>query len=756
MQIGKRVSFYGLLEEGKNPYNGIRIPRIQRDYAQGRIGNELLRSRFLLCLYDSLENKKELVLDFVYGNSDENNNFCPVDGQQRLTTLFLLGLYIGKRAKISENEMKFLSLFSYETRDSSQQFCEKLYGIDSTNWSQIKQWVCEQWWYNNEWQADPTISSMLNVLDEINNHYSNIEIEKLKEYWDWFKQHVVFDMIDMKELRTTDSLYIKMNSRGKPLTDFEHFKAELEGYIRKYNVLPEDEISRKIDTNWTDLLWEYRNKNLDFEFDWDNNSPDYTDNGLDECFYNLFRWYLITEGVKLGLFQINNVTNDIIELAQIVLDDKERCSSIIYRIVKVLDSFYEIWRNNGNLKAGIFDKFIDNEWPQWSSNSRDNKNPGIVKVFLRNGKTNDLFHTLCKNSLTVEERIYIEAFFEKLYSNISDDLFLNRFRIIRNLTENTRLNPENYMGFYKEADEVVKKGFISRKEYNSGGFNQLQQAQETVKINWLAKNPDFSLILKKIENHWLLLGNLNALIVNGEINKKSLCRFGNLFHNDSDYVLIERCLLTLGNYAYKDGEIRAYGGSAWGRWQSILKTFSVQDGTFEIIGEFLNKHYDFSKENLEKVIKSYLKEINYNKEYTWNYYLITYEGMRYCPQSKYRYRGGNYEYEMLGANGGGRTERVWNPYNFTVYSLLRNKGFEVEVSESNGPLILQDGQIAIDIIESSVEILFFDGSKSEITIMQKNGIDMEDRIVKVTDLCLTLISLNRYDRLFELLSTIIK
>lgn len=30
----------------------------------------------------------------------------------------------------------------------------------------------------------------------------------------------------------TDELYIKMNSRGKPLTVFEHFKAELEREIR--------------------------------------------------------------------------------------------------------------------------------------------------------------------------------------------------------------------------------------------------------------------------------------------------------------------------------------------------------------------------------------------------------------------------------------------------------------------------------------------------------------------------------------------
>lgn len=60
----------------------------------------------------------------------------------------------------------------------------------------------------------------------------------------------------------TDELYIKMNSRGKPLTVFEHFKAELEREIRaldeKNGQNTADRIVGKIDKSWTDLLWKYR------------------------------------------------------------------------------------------------------------------------------------------------------------------------------------------------------------------------------------------------------------------------------------------------------------------------------------------------------------------------------------------------------------------------------------------------------------------------------------------------------------------
>ena len=80
-----KISFWKFIQQ-----NAIEIPIIQRDYAQGRIGKEYLRASFLKELKEALDNKgKPLKLDFVYG-SQENNHLQPLDGQQRLTTLWLL------------------------------------------------------------------------------------------------------------------------------------------------------------------------------------------------------------------------------------------------------------------------------------------------------------------------------------------------------------------------------------------------------------------------------------------------------------------------------------------------------------------------------------------------------------------------------------------------------------------------------------------------------------------------------------------
>jgi len=81
-----KYTFWELLSDYK-----IEIPKIQRDYAQGRTDNEIVKivDKFLDDIKNSIQNSEELNLDFVYGRV-ENEILIPLDGQQRLTTLFLI------------------------------------------------------------------------------------------------------------------------------------------------------------------------------------------------------------------------------------------------------------------------------------------------------------------------------------------------------------------------------------------------------------------------------------------------------------------------------------------------------------------------------------------------------------------------------------------------------------------------------------------------------------------------------------------
>ena len=79
----EQLSFWQLIQKTK-----IEIPIIQRDYAQGRKDKVKVREGFLGALEHALDGNP-IELDFIYGSK---NNDClqPLDGQQRLTTLFLL------------------------------------------------------------------------------------------------------------------------------------------------------------------------------------------------------------------------------------------------------------------------------------------------------------------------------------------------------------------------------------------------------------------------------------------------------------------------------------------------------------------------------------------------------------------------------------------------------------------------------------------------------------------------------------------
>lgn len=279
-----KVSFWKLLNDKK-----IVIPIIQRDYAQGREGKEFLRERFLGQLFDALkDNANPLVLDFVYG-SVENNTLYPLDGQQRLTTLWLLHWYLALCAGTLSEDKKVLERFSYETRISSRTFCQKLCGVTQSYQPQthsIATFVRNQTWFYSAYEQDPTIQSMLRMLNGTDISDSNkmditdgieeyciktgLTKEKAQKLLERLKGEdapISFYLLNMedKNMPLADDLYIKMNARGKVLTDFENFKVDLLKYKTsdKEHLIPENDMSDEsfsllLDTRWTDLFWHCR------------------------------------------------------------------------------------------------------------------------------------------------------------------------------------------------------------------------------------------------------------------------------------------------------------------------------------------------------------------------------------------------------------------------------------------------------------------------------------------------------------------
>jgi putative uncharacterized protein (fragment) len=270
----------------------IEIPIIQRDYAQGRIGEEHLRQNFLSDLKMALDSKKSLKLDFVYGSVDKLK-MQPLDGQQRLTTLWLLHWYIALRANKMEEACQKLKNFSYETRISSREFfktlCqpahfERFYINPNTS---IVEFITCQTWFPTAWKQDPTIEALLRMLsgtklndkhgeditDGLEELFQDTTPEEIEDYWNILTSEdapIVFYQLPLDHFGLSDDLYIKMNARGKQLTMFENFKADLIGYIREQAQDNEEweslldiktGIPISLDTTWMDLFWKNRSIN---------------------------------------------------------------------------------------------------------------------------------------------------------------------------------------------------------------------------------------------------------------------------------------------------------------------------------------------------------------------------------------------------------------------------------------------------------------------------------------------------------------
>ena len=93
----------------------IEIPILQRDYAQGRKSQSKIANEFLSAIFNVLNGKRQsLHIDFIYGYQ-ENDKFLLIDGQQRITTLWLLHFYLYKKADCLEQIKDLLKKFSYNT-----------------------------------------------------------------------------------------------------------------------------------------------------------------------------------------------------------------------------------------------------------------------------------------------------------------------------------------------------------------------------------------------------------------------------------------------------------------------------------------------------------------------------------------------------------------------------------------------------------------------------------------------------------------
>lgn len=266
---GKTLTFIDLFKQD----GLVQIPVLQRDYAQGREAESEIRQQFLASLRESLcaeDPWQPLDLDFIYGSMEAGTPtvFSVLDGQQRLTTLFLLHWYLAlKCGKLGAFHATFLchgySRFTYKTRASAREFFDALAlakGIQlPLGHERLSDKIKDQKWFFSSWLLDPTVQGCLTMLDAMHEVFHDSTSSLYTRLINSQSPRIIFQFLNLNEFSLSDELYIKMNGRGKILSNFENFKASFSLNFKEFSC--DNEFERKIDGVWTDLFWSLSNDN---------------------------------------------------------------------------------------------------------------------------------------------------------------------------------------------------------------------------------------------------------------------------------------------------------------------------------------------------------------------------------------------------------------------------------------------------------------------------------------------------------------
>lgn len=678
----------------------VEIPKIQRDYAHGRKDSTIVKivDKFLDDIKKSIKNNEELNLDFVYGKV-EDNVLIPLDGQQRLTTLFLIHWYIAlKENKLTDEIKSVLSKFTYETRISSADFCKNLIteNIDYNSINEkISYTITDSKWYFLSWELDPTVSAMLNMLDTIHNKFKDIEepiFEKLEK-----EINVTFQFLPLEKFKLADELYIKMNARGKPLTEFENFKANFSQYLKSI------EQKSKLDNEWLDVFWNFEKKE---------NSEIITEN-VDERFFNFFK------NINLNFYtELKPINREILDNYNLFDTYKEVFQNEIYvhQITKILDGLTE---------------YVDDE--------------NILKNFL-------------SSSLNYWQRLhfYSLGLFFINYGKVTNEnksTLIRWLRTTKNLINNTRIEGakefENGIHSINELSKNIADiyPFISYTSDNIKYFAKIQREEESLKAKLILEDENWGNLFVKIEQHPYFDGQIGFILeysqkenssYNKELfddySKKLISLFSNDFGENHSF-LFQRALLTKGDYLPQVGNGENY---TFCLFETALRTkldnwrkvFNDEDGTL-LLKEMLD---DLDNDDILNSLKNIVNSHIVND---WRKIIIEQPDIiSYCQYRQIRYYSEDKIYVLSKVQMNGKHKEIFSldlfnrKFDQKEFLPFTNKNWYWESTSFEEPCIVLSG-FKYNANRLAIMVTYANNGMFSIKFIDWNNADITDSIDEI-------------------------
>ena len=471
-------------------YPKIEIPIIQRNYVQGN--DKTIRCHFVNYLVNALTQQSPVELDFVYGAERQDTQLTdncapqvgrvliPLDGQQRLTTLWLLHGYLLALEQVNNNpeqlspeereaQCQLLARFVYETRQSAKDFCGY--------WLQeVTQRACQELvetpskylrncaWFDPEWEKEGTVTAMLGMLDEVASKRKELQ----EVPYGRISECIRFYYLHIGKFGLSNELYIRMNARGEQLTSFEHFKSSFYKVIQEHQSL--STIKEKMEYDWVDALWQYRPKDTHV-----------TDHPFMKCLS------FVTEVLHIKAYK----GEEDYKTPQPVMSKADPYTElslieIVYQDPDAVTYLEQTLDYVENLKGIQYANLLKDS---------DEKTLSFQEI---------LSQMLTDGLKTVNQRILLYTAIAYLQHHNTVDGIVPLLRVVRNLSTNTVKQLRELTYIYTSLDALVQVpniyDYLAHLQGRIPGFSDTQLEEEKAKAQLRLARPEVNALLDEIED----------------------------------------------------------------------------------------------------------------------------------------------------------------------------------------------------------------------------------------------------------------
>lgn len=619
----------------------ILIPLLQRDYVQGNV--ESIITPFIEQLVDK---DRHSDLNYIYGYN-EDGKFVPIDGQQRLITLWLLHLYCAAKSHNALNiKLQFM------LREFANDFCEHLDSNLSILVGKLKEQdeedlghaIINESWFISSWKYNETVRGMLNALKHIHRECKRKDVSELWKQLNSDNCHIAFSFLDMGgEQGLDDDIYIKMNGRGRPLSVFENLKSWMDEQVttskQSTSNREEEEEWRNLwptymDNKWTDFFWENRNVGQEH--------PEEIDDEQLYCFCNLLILYWMRHKDKLkdkleAIKKDETLFEDFLRLLKKEgkKEDVEHIVSYFFERLQRAALPPLVWIERLELMPTEFLRFaFDALNTLHDLSDKINKSETHIGS-IKEGLTKTYYLSMCVGTF----RRTLPLLYAILLCNDTKKLH-NWFRVCRNLIENTTIEQEELPTileclerFYTYVKDKDLSKVLAEDENIDTLLNKFRTSQVKEERQKAELPQVFRTVIEKLENHpfffgrigilFKVLGNRNDIVADGLdkfekctatlntiFSKKSTTTVSEDFDKEDEY-LLRRALMAVSKpnyYGY-------YKACDWcfcnnrEEWKGFLDTQTDGLNTFKQLINNCIERLGSNNHDVEKTCKDYMKEI---------------------------------------------------------------------------------------------------------------------------------------------------